>query len=229
MGIFNLWVNYFKGKKIVYINYLPLWNFLIFMLVPPKTIFGPITGSSYNNSANNMLNKFIRQFIFPIFFNISVMFLLIRKSKNTFSTSLLKNKTTKKIRLNSLYDIQLILKNKTYLNRKKNYDLVIYNRKHDSKNEFNFEDILNLIKHKRYKILVIGEKINVKNIKNLGFLPHDKVIKYLSKTKFTIIPSDNINSFYFLDAYFCKVKTLMSKKIYYEWYTFHENRWYTFH
>ena len=33
-----------KNKEICYINYLPLWNFLIFILLPPKTILGPVTG-----------------------------------------------------------------------------------------------------------------------------------------------------------------------------------------
>ena len=30
----------------MYLNYLPLWNFLIFILLPPKTLLGPITGGS---------------------------------------------------------------------------------------------------------------------------------------------------------------------------------------
>ena len=33
-----------KGNKICYINYLPIWNFLIFVVLPKKTILGPITG-----------------------------------------------------------------------------------------------------------------------------------------------------------------------------------------
>ena len=44
-GIIYLWINFFKGKRVLYLNYLPLWNFMIFLLAPPKTIFGPITGS----------------------------------------------------------------------------------------------------------------------------------------------------------------------------------------
>ena len=41
IGIFYCWVAFFKKKVIC--NHIPLWNILIFMLCPPKTIFGPIT------------------------------------------------------------------------------------------------------------------------------------------------------------------------------------------
>ena len=44
LGIFYLWSK--RKNRIVYINYLPLWNFLIFLLLPKKTILGPITGLS---------------------------------------------------------------------------------------------------------------------------------------------------------------------------------------
>ena len=44
-GIALLWKFYFLKKKTIYINYLPIWNFFIFLLLPPKTILGPITGN----------------------------------------------------------------------------------------------------------------------------------------------------------------------------------------
>ena len=46
LGVINCWKYYFLGKKVCYLNYLPLWNILIFILLPPKTILGPITGGS---------------------------------------------------------------------------------------------------------------------------------------------------------------------------------------
>ena len=204
-----------RGKRVIYLNYLPLWNFLIFMLAPPRTIFGPITGSSQTISNTFSLNSFIRKSIFPIFFYVSVLFLLIRNNKYIFSTSLLNNKFTEKIRSNSLFDIQLLFKKEKKLNKNKKYDLIIYNRAHATKNELNFDKILRYFKNKKYKILVFGEKIFLENVKNLGFISHNKAIQYLNKTKFTIIPSENIYSFYFLDSYICNVKTLISKKTYY--------------
>ena len=66
-GISLLWINYLRGKRVIYLNYLPLWNFLIFMLAPPRTIFGPITGSSQTISNTFSLNSF-KKVYFSYFF-----------------------------------------------------------------------------------------------------------------------------------------------------------------
>jgi hypothetical protein len=87
-GIYYLWLN--RDKNIIYINYLPLWNFLIFLFLPKKTIIGPITGGVYHGKVYSF-NSFIRKYIFPIFYKISV-FIIYRKFKGViFSTDLLKN------------------------------------------------------------------------------------------------------------------------------------------
>ena len=55
-GIIKLWINFFLGKKIFYLNYLPLWNSLIFIFSPPGTIFGPITGGLFLGKVKNLSN-----------------------------------------------------------------------------------------------------------------------------------------------------------------------------
>ena len=60
-GVLYLWLNLSK-KNIIYLNYLPLWNFLIFLLLPKKTILGPITGGNYDGRVNN-INLFLRKYI----------------------------------------------------------------------------------------------------------------------------------------------------------------------
>ena len=75
IGILFCWKYYLKKQSIGYINYLPLWNFFIFILLPPKTILGPITGGA-NYSNANYPNFLIRKFFFPIFYKISEIFLL---------------------------------------------------------------------------------------------------------------------------------------------------------
>ncbi|MDC3349243.1 hypothetical protein OAV65_01930, partial [Candidatus Pelagibacter sp.] len=40
IGIIKIWKNYLYGRDTCYINFLPLWNFFIFLLLPPKTILG---------------------------------------------------------------------------------------------------------------------------------------------------------------------------------------------
>ena len=38
LGIIDCWKNYLRGYQVGYINYLPLWNFLIFIFLPPRSI-----------------------------------------------------------------------------------------------------------------------------------------------------------------------------------------------
>ena len=45
IGIIYCWEKYVNNKQVCYLNYLPLWNSLLFLLLPPKTLLGPITGS----------------------------------------------------------------------------------------------------------------------------------------------------------------------------------------
>ena len=87
-GIMMLWFYFFKGKKTIYVNYLPLWNFLIFLLAPPNTIFGPITGSTQINKVKS-IKSFIRYFIFPFFYRLSLFLIQIRKGKIVFATNIL--------------------------------------------------------------------------------------------------------------------------------------------
>ena len=90
LGIINCWKYFLSGKKVCYLNYLPLWNSLIFLLLPPKTILGPITGGSYFKK-EIIINYFIKKYIFPILYTLSTFLLIFRSQKLYFSTELLKN------------------------------------------------------------------------------------------------------------------------------------------
>ena len=112
-GVYYCWKFFLKKQKVGYINYLPMWNFLIFLLLPPKTLIGPITGGS-NYSNSNYLSIFIRGIIFPIFYKISEFFINIR-GHYTFSTDLLKKylsrKTVQKSKFNYIFNFVSIKKN----------------------------------------------------------------------------------------------------------------------
>ena len=84
MGIIYCWGKYLNNKKVCYLNYLPLWNFFIFIFLPPKTILGSITGGA-NFSNSNKLNYLMRKNIFPIFYKISEFFLNFRSKNIIFS------------------------------------------------------------------------------------------------------------------------------------------------
>ena len=131
-GIIILWINYFKGNRVIYVNYLPLWNFPIFLLCPPKTIFGPITGSIQINKIRGF-KSFLRLIIFPLFYKISLIFLNLRCKKIIFSTNILKNSISNKILKKSLLNF-ILLDFKSYKSKlKKRYDLIVYFRKHENK------------------------------------------------------------------------------------------------
>ena len=61
----------------------------MFLLLPPKTIFGPITGSIRINEINN-IKSLTRYYIFPILYKISLKILFLRKKKVLFATNILK-------------------------------------------------------------------------------------------------------------------------------------------
>ena len=112
VGIYYCWKYYLSKKKVCYLNYLPLWNFLIFILLPPNTMLGPITGGSkYKKELS--INYLIRSFIFPKLYKVSDIIIRSRDYKIIFSTSLLKKylKTSvpnvKKQDITNLIDIVL--------------------------------------------------------------------------------------------------------------------------
>ena len=186
IGIIFCWFFFLNNKKVAYINYLPLWNFLIFVLLPPKTLLGPITGGAHFVEKN----KLIRGFLFPIFYKISELFLIIRKVQINFSTELLKKylfkNTIKKSNFN--YVFKYYSKKKF---KKKNIDFVIYYRKHKNKESlFPFAFVTNLIRL-NFKIHIVGDYLKNPYVKNHGFLNNEKINDLLSKSFFSLISSEN--------------------------------------
>ena len=102
IGILYCWKYYFDNKKVYYINFLPLWNFLIFLFLPPNSNIGPITGGAkfYKKTS------FIREYLFPFFYKISEIIIIKRNFDLIFSTDLLK-KYLKKKQLKNLHLILL--------------------------------------------------------------------------------------------------------------------------
>ena len=55
IGALILWKYYIKNQKISYINYLPAWNIILILLLPPKTIIGPVSGSVNRDKFNLLI------------------------------------------------------------------------------------------------------------------------------------------------------------------------------
>tara|TARA_B100000029_G_C17491047_1_gene929113 strand:- start:153 stop:1082 length:930 start_codon:yes stop_codon:yes gene_type:complete len=190
IGILNLWLKFFQSKKICYINYLPLWNCLIFLLLPPNTILGPITGTVYRTKY---------PYLFNILEKISIIIIKTRYKKAIFSTNFYKYKYSlekKKFITNFIFTDFHYKK----INKKKKYDFIIYYRK-DSKLKKNYIiGLINELKKYKYNFVTIGDKLNVKGNKNFGYVSRERANTIISECKFAISNPENLYSFFVQDC-----------------------------
>ena len=213
VGVVILWYFFLKNKKVIYVNYLPLWNILIFLLLPPKTILGPITGgASFDNSNQN--NYLIRKYIFPILYKISEYLILLRYKNLIFSTDLLKKnlkkETIEKSKFNFVLSI-IKINNKKYSKENK---FLIYNRNHQNKKYQVLRSIINKLISTGFKVEIIGDNISINGVKNHGYITHEKVLSLLKKTKYSIVSNENVFSLFTIDCINNNVKLLIYNKKY---------------
>lgn len=215
-GIFSNYFNPFYGvvkillkKKyysgICYVNFLPLWNFFLFMFLPKKTILGPITGSVYKKKIKD-INSMLRKYLLPFFYFISIK--IISKNKYLlFSTSLLKEYCINS-QLNKCYfDYNLInYREHCAYSEKKNIDVLFYYRRYKAHDSSRQSEIIKQLSSIGYNIYVVGDHLNLTNVKNLGIIKRGKLFYYLKKTKCTINEGTNFFSIFSLDAISCGVR-----------------------
>lgn len=207
-GIFYLWLN--KKNKIVYVNYLPLWNFLIFLLLPKKTILGPITGGVNINEIKN-IEDFIRIFFFPIFYKISLFIIRIKFRRAIFSTNLLKKNIINKNNFYFGYVYSFFTDKYFFCNKKKKYDLIFYNRTYPSKKNYLIKKII-LELSTKIKICVVGNRYEGTSFINKGYIPHKKILELISQSKMAFATSENLLSLFAIDCYNSGVKLIYDKK-----------------
>lgn len=200
----SIYVRLNKKKKIIYLNYLPLWNFLIFLILPKKTILGPITGSYIVNDKSYFSNK-IRKYAFPLLYKISLKIINKKFKKVIFSTNLLKN-SFNKIQTKFLSSFVINYFNFKKINNSKNYrkkyDIIFYNRKHKNKNDAEIIEIVKEIS-KNKKVCIVGDKLNIKsnNIFNNGYVEKIKIQKLMMRSKFAVCAPENLYSLFAIDSY----------------------------
>ena len=191
LGVAILWIKFFQTKKICYINYLPLWNFLIFLLLPPNTILGPITGSINRKKINSYLINFFER--------ISLIIIRFRHKKVIFSHNfyILKYSLDKK-----KFTGNFILSDFNYKkkNMKKKFDFVIYYRNNSLIHRKYIVDMMNKLKLYRYSFAIIGDKILLQGNKNFGYISRKKAQKIISQSRFAISNPENLYSFFVQDC-----------------------------
>jgi hypothetical protein len=206
-GIFFLLFNfYFKKKKISYLNYCPLWNILIFALLPKNCLLGPITGS--NIFYRPKLISILKLLLVRPLYKISLGFIKIKKWTIILSTDVLVDVFKKEKYFNYFenYIIFSILKKKFFINSKyKDIDLLLYYRIHYNKDNLFYLNICKKLS-KNFNIHVVGDYINLPNVNNHGQLTQKKVFELLNRTKCTLSTSENILSLFSLEALKFNVK-----------------------
>ena len=210
LGIFYCWKKYINNQKVCYLNYLPLWNFFLFIFLPPKTILGPITGGA-NYKKSNDFQYYVRSMIFPLLYKISEFFLNHRNSKIIFSTELLKKRLFQKTINKSQFNF--VFENFFYKKKiSKKIDFLIYYRKHKNKEAFFPLNLIKQLIKNKFKVHIIGDKLNLPNIKNHGFVSSKKVNELQSLTKYTIASGENLYSFFIIECLSNNMRVLVEKK-----------------
>ncbi len=200
IGVIYLWYKYISGGKVCYINFLPLWNIPLFLLLPPGTKLGPITGSIYKGKVNNV-QSFMRKYILPLLYLVCGKFIInLRKGNFIFSTNLLIDYLSPKVRERSLFNY--IYKNlaiKSY-NKHRDIDLLVYNRNYFNKSNLFFSEVITNLQKNNFIVYYFGDEIATpgKNYKKI--INNNEVLEYLNRTKFTLISNENFFSMFALEA-----------------------------
>ena len=197
IGVLFCWKNFFLNRNNCYLNYLPMWNFIVFLFLPPNTILGPITGGAKFNNYKNL--NIIRKFLFPVFYKITELILLTKNCEIFFSTDLLKENLSLRLKKKSNFNFILNGINK-YKLKKKKIDFLIYFRKHKNKEtHFPYSFIRKLIIQK-FEVIIVGDKLNIIGIKNYGYVSNKELNKLLSQTKYSIGSGESILTMFVIDC-----------------------------
>ena len=216
-GIFYLWLKYLLGNKVVFVNFLPLWNFVTLALLPPNTILGPITGTSSYDKNVKGLEKIFRKYLMPLQFAISNQILKYRYKDLNFNTSNLKSILSKKVinksNFNFIYNLYDLNINETFIEKK--YDFIFYIRRYPSKGIEKITQFIETLKED-YNIITVGEKLNLNGIEEFGFTSREKVLDLCKISKFSIISSENFYSLFCFDCISNGVKVFFNEEMKHE-------------
>jgi hypothetical protein len=210
-GVFLIWVNLFKKKKIIYLNYLPLWNFLIFIFLPRKTIIGPITGGGFFFNVS-FFQRIIRKFFFPLLYFLSLKIIDKKFENVVFSTNLLSKYVNLRSKKIFFFNFCLLSYQNLKYPKKKEIDFFIYYKINSTKNPFILNKIIHFLTKIGLKVIVVGDRINNKKVVYYSHLARDKIFSFLKKTKFSIISNENFYSLFCIDCISSGVKVFFDKR-----------------
>ena len=185
-GVFSLWFFYFKNHKTAYLNYLPLWNFVILLLLPPNCLLGPITGS-IDDKKKKILKSLLEK--------ISEMIIKFRYKKAIFANNFFQSRFK-----NHLHNFIISDYKKVKIESIKKYDFIFYIRKEFFHNNFFFQNLISNLLNLNFKVVTIGDKIPNKNIFNFGYQNKNITQKIISSCRYSLSNRENLYSFFAQDC-----------------------------
>ena len=211
LGVAKIIRQSYVADSVIYLNYLPIWNFLLFLLLPAKTILGPITGSDAKNNINS-IKQIFRYILLPLFIFFSKKIIKKKFRNIIFSTNLIKNINL----VHYIKNFSLIYLSSKNSRRKvfKDIDLVYYFRNHS--NKFLKEEIylLHKLMQLKFKILFCGDSFNdfsKLHINSLGYVSEARLSALLDRCKFVIAPAENPHSFFIQKSILSNVHIIFRK------------------
>ena len=93
---------------------------------------------------------------------------------------------------------------------KKTNDFLIYYRNHENKKSLFSKKIISKLIEMNFKVIVVGDKLNIPGLINKGFISNKLIQKLQIKTKFTIYSGENLYSLFILECIQNGIKVLVN-------------------
>lgn len=185
-GVLYLWNYYFKNYRLCYLNYLPLWNFLIFLVLPPNCILGPITGT-INKKNHFFLKSFCER--------ISEIIIKFRYKNVIFANNFYRERFKNYLHNFIIYDLKI--NQGKYI---KKYDFIFYIRKDSFNKNFFLKKLIDKLIKFNFRVVTIGDKIQSRNVINFGYQSNKFTEKIISSCKYSVGNPENLYSFFTQDC-----------------------------
>ena len=204
---------FFRKRVYCYINYLPLWNTLLYLILPRNTILGPITGGRTDEKyyRQQKTQKLVRHYIFPFLYKMS-SFLIERKfPKALLGTDYLSRyfSQTYTVFSNFCFCATPVDFDSTQFEpATRDIDFLFYLRNHPSKYYIETVDLIDQLRTK-YKIIVVGDVDDRIRDISLGYQSRSSVLSLMKRSRITVSLSTNFYSLFFIESIALKVPSII--------------------
>ena len=195
---------FFRDREYCYVNYLPLWNTLIYLILPKSTILGPTTGGKTAKIfyKNQPFQRNIRHYLFPILYAASSRLIENKFPRVLLGTDFLCRyfRVGFPVFANFNFCVTFSADHDACDHAvKKDIDFLFYLRDHPSKYYRETIDLICLLR-KRYAVRVVGDVAPVLQDVSLGYQSRTNLVSLIRRSKFTVSLSTNSYSLFFVES-----------------------------